>query len=533
MIYTSASQIDTYLSCPRRWFYRSVLKVKTPQHPKAALGDRVHKLLEAYLESPPYAPAWPDVAETFELTGRGGKVTKYYPGKLAELGIRHLPPPGVATVEETMRLDIHYGGEPIRYNGRVDAQWAEVAGEPAPLSALGMDPSAGYVIHDHKTTASLSYALTDDPAPGPKSLAWNVQALIYARWAFHQYAHIPKVRLSWGYLVTAPKKEKSSPVTIEVDREHVRSCAPALDSTARNMGVYRRHLDVLPPADTQACEDYGGCAYRDICPRSEEEKLGGLFMDTSPTYAEFLQQMKAGGAVAPVASPPVGPPPVPVMAPPPVPVTAPPPVPVMAPPPVPVVAPPPPVPTFFPAEAGAEIPSDVKAAIAREGKDLHYDTARGGFVVSNVGTVERGIINPPEAPAVAPASPEQMPAAPVNPLHETPDADDLDALGRDELKAMAVAAGLVPENSRMKEKGLREKLREHRATAPVSAPPPVPTVARGLDAVAPVVEAPPEGHADALGGGDLPPQEWTALTSQQRHAVLALLRVVKMITEVF
>lgn len=42
----SPSQISNFRDCPRKWWYASIAKIPYPQHPSAALGERVHKILE-------------------------------------------------------------------------------------------------------------------------------------------------------------------------------------------------------------------------------------------------------------------------------------------------------------------------------------------------------------------------------------------------------------------------------------------------------------------------------------------------------
>jgi hypothetical protein len=75
---------------------------------------------------------------------------------------------------------------------------------------------------------------------------------------------------------------------------------------------------------------------------------------------------------------------------------------------------------------------------------------------------EAGFVNPPEAPKVAAESPEH--AASLQGVTAPLTAEDeLDALSRDQLKALAVLIGAEPENTRKRETALRESIRVHRA----------------------------------------------------------------------
>ena len=79
---------------------------------------------------------------------------------------------------------------------------------------------------------------------------------------------------------------------------------------------------------------------------------------------------------------------------------------------------------------------------------------------------DRGFVNPPEAPATPSPSPEAA-AARQGILPPTADVpDDLTGLTRDQLKAMAVTLGAVPENTHARAAALREAIRSVRAGGP-------------------------------------------------------------------
>jgi hypothetical protein len=45
----SASQVDTFQGCNRKWWFNKILGLEIPQHPSAAIGSAVHAELEGYL----------------------------------------------------------------------------------------------------------------------------------------------------------------------------------------------------------------------------------------------------------------------------------------------------------------------------------------------------------------------------------------------------------------------------------------------------------------------------------------------------
>lgn len=76
--------------------------------------------------------------------------------------------------------------------------------------------------------------------------------------------------------------------------------------------------------------------------------------------------------------------------------------------------------------------------------------------------VERGLINPPEAPDVAPRSPEEMPPPMPSRAADARLSDDLDHLERDALKGEAVRLGLIEPSSKYGAERIRDLIREHR-----------------------------------------------------------------------
>lgn len=103
--------------------------------------------------------------------------------------------------------------------------------------------------------------------------------------------------------------------------------------------------------------------------------------------------------------------------------------------------------------------SDVPVAVAETYDTLYDEHGKP----TKPPEVERAHINPPEAPQFAPAHPGEMPPPPAPKAEAAPVADDLDALDREALKALAISYGCVNESSRIREAGLREMIRAARA----------------------------------------------------------------------
>ena len=62
-IYVSASQIDNYRNCPRRWWFKSVKKIAESQTEAQLFGDRFAKAIEARLKGQ-MIPKFDELADT-------------------------------------------------------------------------------------------------------------------------------------------------------------------------------------------------------------------------------------------------------------------------------------------------------------------------------------------------------------------------------------------------------------------------------------------------------------------------------------
>ena len=72
--HVSASQISTFLDCPRKWYLNKIVGLDSPSSAATELGGDVHTQLEAYLRG----EGGPDDSEA---------------GVIASQGLRYLPDP--------------------------------------------------------------------------------------------------------------------------------------------------------------------------------------------------------------------------------------------------------------------------------------------------------------------------------------------------------------------------------------------------------------------------------------------------------
>lgn len=223
----SASQVDTYLSCNRKWWFNKILGLEVPQHPSAAIGSAVHAELEAYLE---------------------GNAPADSLGPIARTALPFAPKPTTVYIERSI--------------------------EPLKLTAAGL-PALGYIdvlnltedtpeVLDWKTTSDLKWAKTED------DLRRNVQMTVYAKATHAELSSMglpaPEfVRLTHVAMLTkAPHRAQRTSTlidvpTIEKNWAHIETTVRSMRETA-----LVNTPDKVTPTET-TCSAYGGCPFRDRC----------------------------------------------------------------------------------------------------------------------------------------------------------------------------------------------------------------------------------------------------------------------------
>jgi hypothetical protein len=195
---------------------------------------------------------------------------------IAASGVQHLPPPGDPGIGVEIGFSIER--DVARYTGRVD---------------LVFHDGARPVVVDHKTTAGLGWAKTEE------ELRSDPQVVLYARAAFEQWPDAAEVETRWVYYQTkAPHRSKR--VSLTVLREKNENDMTAIDSVARELNALH---DAAPAEDRYAyvrtlepnvhhCDAFGGCAFREICNLTIEQRLRGI-MAQQETLAEKIKRQRA------------------------------------------------------------------------------------------------------------------------------------------------------------------------------------------------------------------------------------------------
>lgn len=277
----SASQVDKWEECPRRWAWRYVTKIPQEDNPKARLGSRGHEIAEDWLRD----GIPPDPEEMFTYTFRGKEVVRH-PGRMVLSGIHHLPAPRTPGMELESHITWETGA--CHWQGYVDV--------------LLREPR----VQDHKFTGDLKWAKT------PEELQDNVQALLYASWA-SEFFGVPEVPVEFVYYETQPRRSgnhRTRKVTALIRPRDHEERYDKIEESAGLMAEVKRlkiHPLTLPP-NPASCQNYGGCEHRDRCRLSPEQELRAVMTQAqnpnlNPEVANLLATL-SGGAPPPPPPPP-------------------------------------------------------------------------------------------------------------------------------------------------------------------------------------------------------------------------------------
>lgn len=227
----SASQVDLYQTCARKWYYSYIEGRREPQSSAQAAGTAID---DEYVQ--PYL-------RTGEI-----KITGPWSEHLRAL-VPHLPKPSPELLVQHRFEIATFDGGPV-WLGFMD--WVRQRGE------------SWLQAEDLKSTSDFRYAKT------PEQLLRNTQMMSYAEALHREFepekvsiAHVVIRRKSPKVLVTPGPDDRP----LYVSRQHAADFYGSMLDDVRAMTEAARSCasaDDLTP-NTEACGDYGGCFHRASC----------------------------------------------------------------------------------------------------------------------------------------------------------------------------------------------------------------------------------------------------------------------------
>lgn len=253
----SASQLETFLLCERRWAFQKIERLESPPSKYQQFGLDLHETLEHWLKFATPIPIDSMV------------------GKVALTGIPLLPLPKTPglRIEEASAVR----SSVVDYFVKADL-----------MAPQGWDMSDGGVpiVVDYKSTGNQAWAKT------PEELADNIQANIYAAEAMVRY-ETDVAELRWIYYHRSERPKPAKLVQLRLTKAHVEKQFDRLDEiSSRILERYdttEKALD-LPPT-LSACEAFGApCPFQDRCAVSAKERIRSAM--AQETLSERRERLK-------------------------------------------------------------------------------------------------------------------------------------------------------------------------------------------------------------------------------------------------
>ena len=276
MILLSASQLELYKDCPRKWGFRYLDGIVTPPHPAALLGTEVQdEQIDPYL-----------------LTGRGFDFSRPS-GEIAQKLVPLLPAPQSPGLVLRRKFEIPSPSGLFSYRGEFDIYAADSKIVPG---LVGGVPLLG----DIKTTSNLKYAKTAE------KLCTDIQAQLYAMVILFEEP-TDELDAVWFYTRTrgAPKAERHH---VRLIASHVAEQFKIIDALGKECATIKVQAPTaadLPP-NARMCDAYGGCPFRSICnlsPAVHSAAINHEEIVRNMGTADFLTQLRknVGAPAAPPA----------------------------------------------------------------------------------------------------------------------------------------------------------------------------------------------------------------------------------------
>lgn len=251
----SASQVELFRSCPRKWYLQYVCGVKGPPTASQDLGTRVHAAFEEYLT-------------TGSLPGSDGKDDEVL--AIAQPALRNLPKPGKdLLVEHEFWLPL--GPADDGQGGTVDRTMYGLID----LAHARDLPQGILTIRDHKTTKDFVWNKT------PAELLRNTQANVYAWWGYSlrrlPFFPVPPTE-DWRFAfedgvdvvdfghhaVKTTRPLGSTTIDVRMPYEKVAAEWVKIQSDVDEMSALALEGPSDPlgvPGNASACDAYGGCHF--------------------------------------------------------------------------------------------------------------------------------------------------------------------------------------------------------------------------------------------------------------------------------
>jgi hypothetical protein len=238
----SASAIETFRDCQRKWYFGYVERIRGPKSPAAERGDKIHDLAERYLKGE---------VDPEALEGEDAKWFRYLMP-----GLEYAPTPGQVAADGWGVEDwVKEPCGPLNFVGKVD------------FYNVSLDD--GPVICDWKTTGNAQWRWSKTP----EQLAGFLQPHVYA---YSLLKDNPPDTVSFQHvnLQSRGRPDAMQVWANEVPWEHIEQTWETVKDISHQMATIAKANETAETVNpnTKACKKFGGCEHADICSASPRNR---------------------------------------------------------------------------------------------------------------------------------------------------------------------------------------------------------------------------------------------------------------------
>lgn len=293
---TSATQVETFNECPRKWWLEAVRGLKRAKTQPNTFGTCMHGVCERYLRADDLGRD--EKGQPVELFPQGwdvaiDKFTGEIEGKITlqeQATIRGLIQAAIEAgvlqrvpgrrVEEGFRVTVcqflcpKCSGQVVVNGVKCDHCKGDGKGTHVQMQGF-IDYLKPDGVEDHKSTKSMRYAKS------PAALAKNPQMLIYAKVAIDKMRSLGIVpadpfNLRHNQYCKDPHDLRVKKTEVQVSIAEIEAHWGKVVETVGKMDYYRRTAnrwsEIPDPPSLSVCSNYGGCHFMYICTGQESEE---------------------------------------------------------------------------------------------------------------------------------------------------------------------------------------------------------------------------------------------------------------------
>lgn len=260
-MHTSYSALDTYKTCPRKYKYQEIDKIKTPKKLEQVFGTIIHSSLKFMFERNPLYPTIDEIADFYSKAwGKTAAKIAWTSESEKEKKEKIYFEEGLKMLKNFYKKNSPWNFNPVELESRFMVEVSdEENGNKHTLGGimdrLDKDPSSDlYEIIDYKTSKRM---------PAEDSLTDNLQLGLYALAVKKRWPHLKdeQIKLSLYFL------KHNEKISIAASPENLDRVKRRILITIKEIEK-RLETGEFPPLPGPLC-DY--CGYRNICPMWSHE----------------------------------------------------------------------------------------------------------------------------------------------------------------------------------------------------------------------------------------------------------------------